>query len=147
MSASDCFPVVMGVGLALAMVGATAGAATDEEMPTEGLTTAGATPLAGDGTNGTPLRAFCTDRPTKANLPCILDEGHWQVESDAVNYTFDRGSHSVLFTNPTIKYGLTGNADLEVNWTPYEEVHSYDTERHQSITRGCASASTLSCGL
>ena len=68
----------MWVALALAMLGAMASASTEaEEMPTEGLTTTGATPLAGDGTNGTQLRAFCTDRPTKANLPCMLDEGHW----------------------------------------------------------------------
>jgi hypothetical protein len=140
MSAAHCCRLVLGIALAIAILDATATAtaselASAEEMPTEGLTTAGATPLAGVGTDGTPLRAFCTDRPTKANLPCILDEGHWQVESDAVNYTFERGAHAVLFTNPTVKYGLTGDADLEVNWTPYEEVHGYDTERRQEITR------------
>jgi hypothetical protein len=58
------------------------------------------------------LRAFCTDRPPKANLPCTVDAGHWQYESDVVE--LDLRAHwrasrrtLVLFTNPTIKLGLT----------------------------------------
>jgi hypothetical protein len=70
------------------------------------------------------LRAFCTDRPTKANVACILDQGHWQVESDVANATFDHGTDTYLFTSPTLKYGLTRDVDLEAMWTPFEAVHT-----------------------
>src|SRR5208337_2964795 len=33
------------------------------------------------------LRSFCTDRPPKANLPCTVDAGRFQYESDAFNWT------------------------------------------------------------
>ena len=33
------------------------------------------------------LRDFCTDRPPKANLPCTVDAGHFQYESDVFNWT------------------------------------------------------------
>jgi hypothetical protein len=76
------------------------------------------------------LRSLCTDRPTKSTSPCTVDAGHWQVESDVYNYT-QQGSDGVttttqLFTNPTLKLGLTNNLDVEVNIAPYEQVSAHD---------------------
>lgn len=75
-------------------------------------------------------RAFCTDRPTKSTGSCTVDAGHFQLESDVFNATIDRSggqnTNTFLFTNPTLKVGVTNTADLEVNLTPYEQVDVRD---------------------
>jgi hypothetical protein len=81
-------------------------------------------------TPGADLRAFCTDRPTKGTAPCTVDAGHFQIESDVVNVTWDTSggadTTTVLYTNPTFKVGLTNTLDLEVNISPYETITSKD---------------------
>jgi len=76
------------------------------------------------------LRAFCTDRPTKSNGPCTVDAGQFQVESDVVNVTYDTSNGAdtttILYTNPTLKLGITNTLDLEVNIAPYVTVRSKD---------------------
>jgi hypothetical protein len=76
-----------------------------------------------------PLRALaddaiCTDRPTKSTGPCAAPEGHLQVEADLFDETYDREggvtSTTQVFASPTLKYGVTKNADIELNFTPYE---------------------------
>lgn len=85
------------------------------------------------GPNPTPI---CTDRPTKANVACTVPAGDVQIESDAINWTrLDVGgtrTDMVLYTNPTIKYGLGTHTDLEVNFAPYETV---DTATTQNATK------------
>jgi hypothetical protein len=75
------------------------------------------------------LRSLCTDRPTKSTSPCTVDAGHWQLESDVYNFTGDTAGgvtvNTQLFTNPTLKLGVTNNLDLEVNIVPYEEVTTH----------------------
>ncbi|MFY9656103.1 MAG: transporter [Methylocystis sp.] len=72
------------------------------------------------------LRDLCTDRPPKANLPCTVDPGHFQYESDVFNWTraVSAGSttDTFLFTNPTLKVGLTNAIDLEANMAPFVRV-------------------------
>jgi hypothetical protein len=101
-----------------------AGAArADDPAPTapdkSGFTLFNPTPVAD-------LRGFCTDRPTKSTGPCTVDAGVWQVESDVFNYTYDSTdgvtTTTELFTNPTLKLGVTNTLDLEVNIAPYEQV-------------------------
>jgi hypothetical protein len=76
------------------------------------------------------LRSLCTDRPTKSTSPCTVDAGHWQVESDVYNFTQVSAdgltTTTQLFTNPTLKLGLTNNLDVEVNIAPYETVTTHD---------------------
>jgi hypothetical protein len=76
------------------------------------------------------FRGFCTDRPTKSTGPCTVDAGVWQVESDVYNYTYDSvggvTTTTELFTNPTLKLGVTNTLDLEVNIAPYERVTVHD---------------------
>src|SRR5580692_7079732 len=33
------------------------------------------------------MRSFSTDRPTKSNVPYTVDAGHFQYETDLVNFT------------------------------------------------------------
>jgi hypothetical protein len=71
-------------------------------------------------------RAFCTDRPTKSTGTCTVDAGHLQYETDLVNYTYDREggvtTQTWLYTNPTLKLGVTNTLDLEVNMAPWETI-------------------------
>jgi Putative MetA-pathway of phenol degradation len=73
------------------------------------------------------LRTFNTDRPTKANVPYTVDAGHFQYETDLVNFTrqVSGSTHTdtLMVPNPTFKIGLTNNVDLEVN-TPFAGVHT-----------------------
>lgn len=72
------------------------------------------------------LRSLCTDRPTKSTGPCTVDAGHWQVESDIYNWTQQSlggvTTTTELFTNPTLKLGVTNTLDVEVNIAPYERI-------------------------
>lgn len=65
------------------------------------------------------MRDFSTDRPPKANSPYTVDAGHFQYETDIVNFADQlsgpmRG-YTLLAPNPTFKEGITNNLDLEVN--------------------------------
>ena len=75
-------------------------------------------------------RSFCTDRPTKSTGPCTVDAGHFQYESDAFNATFDRSggldTNTYLFTNPTLKLGVTNTVDVELNLVPFERIDTRD---------------------
>jgi hypothetical protein len=74
------------------------------------------------------MRSFNTDRPTKANVPYTVDAGHFQYETDLVNFTHQVvGSvhtNIIMAPNPTFKVGVTNNADLEVN-VPFAGVHTF----------------------
>jgi hypothetical protein len=56
--------------------------------------------------------------------------GQVQIEADAFNWTRlaagTTTTDTLLYTNPTLKYGLGSSTDVEVNWAPYEEVRSRD---------------------
>jgi hypothetical protein len=76
------------------------------------------------------LRSFCTDRPTKSTGPCTVDAGHIQIESDIANLTIDHtgglDTTTTLYTNPTIKLGLTNTIDGELSIAPYETITTKD---------------------
>ena len=76
------------------------------------------------------LKPLCTDRPTKSTSPCTVDAGHFQLETDLVNATFDHSggadTTTILYTNPTLKWGLSNTVDLELNIAPFETVTSRD---------------------
>jgi hypothetical protein len=69
------------------------------------------------------MRSFTTDRPTKSNLPNTVDAGHFQYESDLVNYTHvNAGGATTRIEeafDPVLKVGLTNNIDLELQFTGY----------------------------
>src|SRR2546423_1840980 len=73
---------------------------------------------------------ICADRPTKSNNACAVEAGAWQLETDLFNDTFQREggvtTDAYLLTNPTLKYGVAENWDVEANLAPYEIVRSHD---------------------
>ena len=83
------------------------------------------------------MRSFSTDRPTKSNVPYTVDAGHFQYETDQVNFTHQvTGTtriDTLLAPNPTFKVGLTNNADFEVN-VPFAGVRTSDTATAASST-------------
>ena len=85
------------------------------------------------------MRSFSTDRPTKSNVPYTVDAGHFQYETDLVNFTHQviGGVHTntILVPNPTFKVGVTNNADLEVN-VPFAGVHTFSSSGPSSTIWG-----------
>lgn len=81
--------------------------------------------------------SICTDRPTKAFATCVVDTGKFQVESDLFNGSFLRldgvTTDTYLVTNPTLKYGLAKNLDIEVNIVPYEVVRTHEGPADSSL--------------
>lgn len=74
--------------------------------------------------------AICADRPTKSYAACTADPGSLQLETDLFNGTFQRQggvtTDTWLYTNPTLKYGLTKTLDVEANIAPYVTVRTSD---------------------
>jgi hypothetical protein len=92
-------------------------------------------------TSGAPgLQPICADRPTKANGPCTVDVGHFQIEADIVNASFmhEAGvtTDNWLVLNPTLKYGLAPNLDIEVNIAPVQIVRVKDAAGAVSTQTG-----------
>jgi hypothetical protein len=73
---------------------------------------------------------ICTDRPSKATSACTVPKGSFQLETDLINWTrFDfegTRTDTILYTNPTLKYGLTSSTDVEASITPYQTVRTRD---------------------
>jgi len=84
------------------------------------------------------MRSFNTDRPTKSNVPFTVDAGHFQYEMDLFNYTRQVSGTTRMDTwlapNPTLKIGLTNNADLEINIAPFASAHTFDSASGMSST-------------
>jgi len=67
---------------------------------------------------------ICADRPSKSTGPCTVPAGSWQVETGLLDWS--RASSGGVRTDLTewgstgIKYGVSGNADVELWITPLE---------------------------
>lgn len=72
------------------------------------------------------LRDLSTDRPGKSHSAITVDAGHFQLESDFVNVTYDpKGASGTTAAysigTPILKWGITGKVDFELglalfNW-------------------------------
>ena len=68
------------------------------------------------------MRSFATDRPDKTESPYTVDAGHFQIEMDLVNYSYDRynssrediRNESLGFATVNLKVGLCNNADFQL---------------------------------
>jgi hypothetical protein len=82
-------------------------------------------------------RAFCTDRPTKSTGACTVDAGHFQYETDLVNYTYDHEggvtTQTLIAPDPTLKLGLTNTLDAELSIAPFQMVTM--REHGRSVTQ------------
>lgn len=92
------------------------------------MATALAAPSRAQDTAAAAPSPICTDRPTKANAACTVPAGAVQIEADGINWTrnTDAGvrTDTILYTNPTVKYGLGAHTDVELNIAPYETVRA-----------------------
>jgi len=72
------------------------------------------------------LRAFSPDRPPKADSAITVDAGHFQYETDLLNYsqTNAGGVTARLFqtADPVWKFGLTNWADFELQYNGYQNL-------------------------
>lgn len=73
---------------------------------------------------------ICTDRPAKAASACTVPAGVVQIETDILNLTRqDQGgarTDTILYTSPTLKYGVGASTDIEAAITPYVETRMRD---------------------
>lgn len=117
--------------VALALVASSSATAQDAGQGTGPLPSPNAAP------SPSPI---CTDRPTKANVACTVPAGDVQIEADLVNWTrlsvAGSQADTVLYTNPTLKYGVGTHTDLELNIAPYESVRLRDATGAVSTQRG-----------
>ena len=112
--------------------------ASVDQQQREGATNAEGTPVRTDIDksgytlfNPTPddqLRPFSTDRPGKTHSSLTVDAGHFQLESDFWNYTWDRFSRdrtttrAYSVTNPFLKLGVTNWAEIEIQVPTYNRL-------------------------
>ncbi len=126
-AAAACAVLAATGGRPLASLAAEADPPKPQELPQ-----GGASPGSADSipTDKPKLRAFCADRPAQATLPCTVDKGHFQLETDVFSASYDRSGGQVtdtyLFTNPTLKLGVADRTDVEVNIAPYEAVRIHE---------------------
>lgn len=71
---------------------------------------------------------ICTDRPTKSNAACTVPKGMVQVEADLFSWTRIAAGPAradvLVYTNPVVKYGLSANSDIQLNFAPLVEARS-----------------------
>ncbi|OYW48149.1 MAG: hypothetical protein B7Y36_15210 [Novosphingobium sp. 28-62-57] len=71
---------------------------------------------------------ICTDRPTKSNAACTVPEGRVQVEADLFSWSrISSGparTDAFAYANPTVKYGLGRNSDIQINLAPLVNVRT-----------------------
>lgn len=64
------------------------------------------------------LREMATDRPDKTESAFTVDAGHYQIELDLLNHTFDRSKHETVKTLAiapiNLKVGVLNNVDLQL---------------------------------
>jgi hypothetical protein len=86
------------------------------------------------------MRKFTPDRPTKGFSVRTVDAGHFELETDIVNYTYsnDRGvvTRSIEALDPTGKLGLTNWMDFEVQFNGLQSSRSFDSASGNEVPNG-----------
>lgn len=80
------------------------------------------------------MRELSTDRPDKTESPYTVDAGHFQIESDLVNFSYDAyngdpsdtRTESWSFANTNLKVGLLNNVDLQLVVSTFNHVRAED---------------------
>jgi hypothetical protein len=79
---------------------------------------------------------ICADRPGKATSACTVLARHWQVETGLADWSLQKAGGerdtSLTLGETTVKYGLTGSSDLELDVTPFERATSSFAGMHES---------------
>jgi len=80
------------------------------------------------------VREMATDRPDKTESPFTVDAGHFQIEADILNYTYDRYNsartdtrvETVSIAPMNLKVGLCNAVDLQLVLQTYESIRTHD---------------------
>ncbi len=78
------------------------------------------------------LRELSTDRPGKSHSAITVDAGHFQIESDFLNYTYDPHGSGGITTRaysvgtPIVKLGVTNWMDVELGLALFNSLHQSD---------------------
>jgi hypothetical protein len=81
---------------------------------------------------------ICADRPSKSTGPCTVPAGAWQIETGLIDWSRDSsvGERTDLteWGGSLIKYGVSGNADVELGFIPLEtlSIHGGGAHEHHS---------------
>lgn len=84
------------------------------------------------------MREMVTDRPDKTESPYTVDAGHFQIESDLVNWTRNRDSgiayDSIDVASVNLRIGLTDSLDFHIIMNPYhyERIRSQQSRETSS---------------
>ena len=81
---------------------------------------------------------ICADRPGKATSACTVIAGHGQIETGFADWTLQKSGGerdtSLVLGETTVKYGLTGSTDIEVDVTPWQRSTSRGTGFRESAS-------------
>jgi Putative MetA-pathway of phenol degradation len=93
-----------------------------------------------DPTPDDQMRKFTPDRPTKGFSVRTVDAGHFELETDLVNYTYSKylgiTSRSFETLDPTLKMGITNWADLELQFNGLQSMQSSEGGSGATVTHG-----------
>lgn len=68
--------------------------------------------------------SLCSDRPGNATPTCVAAPGTIQIETSFVDWTGDEdmgvGTQSYLFGDSLVKFGIAGDTELRLGFTPYQ---------------------------
>ena len=93
-----------------------------------------------DPTPDSQLRGFAPDRPPKADSAYTVDAGHFQYETDLLNYldTNIGGATTKLYQafDPVWKLGLTNWADFELQFNGYQNLVATSNATGTVVSKG-----------
>ncbi|WP_420137568.1 transporter [Sphingomonas sp.] len=78
------------------------------------------------------LRDLCSERPGLNTPPCIVDQGHLQVEVGLGDWTLDKQPDSrtdtIVAGDILARYGITPTTEIRLGWTAFGHVRERDRE-------------------
>lgn len=81
---------------------------------------------------------ICADRPGKATGTCTVPARRWQVEAGIGDWTLQKNAGardvSLAIGETTVKYGLNGASDIELDVTPWQRSASRLGRAHDSAS-------------
>ncbi|WP_116092212.1 transporter [Sphingomonas crusticola] len=76
------------------------------------------------------LRELCSERPGLDTPPCIVDQGHLQIEAGVGDWTLDKQpdtrTDTLLAGDVLARYGIGDTTELRLEWTAYGHVRIRD---------------------
>ena len=83
------------------------------------------------------LRDLCPDRPGKDTSACTVDAGHFQIESDLVDGSFQHAggvtTDTWLVADTLLKYGVSDDVDAEIDIPPLVILRAHDSRTTQVL--------------